>query len=83
MGFFKFHEFVLRPTESDNTYKSVFTDIEPDYEDVFKIVISDILDDTDPKSFPDYFVYTKNAIYALNGYADADTVAPFWRKLWK
>lgn len=47
---------------SDNTFKSVFTNIEPDYEDIFQIFISDILDDTGPKRFPSYFIYTTKVV---------------------
>lgn len=44
---------------NENTYEVIFTDIEPNYTDIFYIQFENILNDSGPKSFPSYFPFTK------------------------
>lgn len=44
---------------NEKTYEVIFTNIEPDYTDIFYVCFENILSDSGPKRFPAYFPFTK------------------------
>ncbi len=44
---------------NENTYEAIFTNIEPDFTDIFYIYFENILSDSGPKCFPGYFPFIK------------------------